>query len=178
MKRISTLSDEGISSLINLQTLSLNAVSGITDNGIKELYNLKSLSLEGIDTIGDISMKSLTNLTELSITGECSKITNHGLNYLKDSLQSFALWNNSIITDGIGELTNLTELFVCLAYTSNESLKKLTNLTYLSFENNGKIDINGIRGLTNLIDLSISEKGLFSYDELVEVFPKTKIYLS
>jgi hypothetical protein len=85
------ITDEGISHLINLNSLVLS------NNGIKELTNLTFLDSGYHNVI--TSIKHLTNLKILKLQN-CNQITN---------LTNLDLWENNNLTDeGISNLVNLS----------------------------------------------------------------------
>lgn len=76
-----TISDEGISGLLNLTHLEISGNDFITNDGISGLTNLRSLDLFNNDKITDTGLSLLTNLTDFDLFMNC-KITNDGITHL------------------------------------------------------------------------------------------------
>jgi hypothetical protein len=157
------ITDDGISSLLSLQSLGLNCnfrspLCRITDVGLAKLTNLTRLTLDYNPFMTDCGISTSLRLRFLSLDGNKS-ITNDGLAKLT-ALTTLYLRNNATITDdGIKGLTNLTSLYLRGNEITNDGISRLTNLTYLDFPGIALITDDGVSLLTNLkcLDLDLEE---------------------
>ncbi|WP_293149564.1 MULTISPECIES: leucine-rich repeat domain-containing protein [unclassified Microcoleus] len=153
------LSDNQISDITPLQSLTNLTILNLSDNQISDITPLQSLTnLKELifhkNQISDITpLQSLTNLTSLSLyNNQISDIT--PLQSLTN-LTKLILGGNQIsdITP-LQSLTNLTSLNLSDNQISNLTpLQSLTNLTSLSLNHNQISDITPLQSLTNLTAL-------------------------
>ncbi len=127
------ITDETISSLVNLTELYCVGCDQLTVRALKYLTNLIVLNCAFCGKITDQSIGNLVNLTELNSIG-CNLITDksimHLTNLLKLNFTSHKITDKSIIF-----LTNVVSLY-CYdnSQISNVSISKLINLLELDCE--------------------------------------------
>jgi Leucine-rich repeat (LRR) protein len=165
--------DNGLSSLVNLTHLHLDANARWTTVCIDDLTNLVSLSMSRCAVHG---IQVLTNLTSLYIGDsayfydqskaeplEDDALVN-SLSHLQslDIMGGYELFSNSELM----QMTNLTALN--LSYDSENisdaGLSGLTLLRTLNLDENGIITNAGISNLTNLTSLSLNGDNLITKD--------------
>lgn len=145
--------------------------------GLNSLVNLRALDLSFTKYIGNETIQPLTNLTTLAF--EQSYITGDALIRLP-CLKT--LWlgylNTSMTTESLGQLTNLTDLFISpMKGVKYDSIRHLTNLQKLHFIENSRPEVNTINdellgGFANLVELilennnTITGKGLQTLSKL------------
>lgn len=124
------ISDMGIRNLTNLTALGLAYSSQVSDEGLQRLVQLKSLVLFGNVTISDNGICKLTNLIDLRVNG---KITDQGISQLA-SLTCLDITGNENLSDAsLGLFTNLSTLLVGAVppKLTESGIRRLTNLTKL-----------------------------------------------
>lgn len=153
------ISDVGLRAATSLTNLNIASTTTISNDGISELVNLTSLSPS--PSITDSGMQNLTNVIELtlplynSISGDAiAKMT---------KLTRLYSWSSDITSFALKALTNLTTLSfhgTFLLENFDDALKRLTNLTWLDYGNFAPerciVSNDGISGLVNLTYLDNS----------------------
>lgn len=161
------VTDEGISNLINLQTLHVNAK--ITDRGLVNLINLTKLDFydagywtQAPSPITDDELKNLLKLKDLSLDYCCNGITDKGIINLT-SLQSLLLKGNDVTGGVFKELPYLINLSVHGHSSVNDNdISGLTNLSSLALGWGNRISNNGIAELTNLKKLILRDNRIIT----------------
>jgi internalin A len=158
------ISDHALKVMTTLKTLILTTTTDhsefvnykITDNGVSTLINLTTLMMSNGVRITSKGLSSLTNLTNLDI-GYNHTITDLSVKHLV-KLKTLSLFDNlHITTDGISNLINLTSLNLdSNDMISDEGLIKLVTLVDLNLSYNHKITDDAVMVLTNITNLNLS----------------------
>ncbi len=154
------ITDSGISNLTNLTHLDLCDNTKISSSGISNLTNLMLLSLRsdnkpGNHLIKDSDIAKFSNLTDLDLSGNQS-ITNSGIERLTNLLH-LDCHCDGITETGIANLTKLISLKSKFTIT-NEVIINFTNLRNLTLKPQDLVTDAGIKALTGLNSLTITNK--------------------
>lgn len=146
--------DIDITTLSNLQSLSMHHKTLIDDHDLSQMTRLKFLSLYGSATISDHGISTLTNLRSINCAAT-RLITIDGLKCLPQ-LTHLDLSVNRVIST-IGTLTSLTSLRLrSNSCVTDQELMQLTNLKMLDIWGRGLITGKSLSQLTGLVKLDLS----------------------
>jgi hypothetical protein len=192
-----TISDAGISKLVNLEGLTLLFLDWNTSRGqVKQkitsacfaaLTNLTSLTLSFDSAIGG-AISTLVKLTKLCVHFDRNpivSIADHHLSPLTNLTVLELNRNQSITSSGLARLTNLISLKLLNEVSiGNEGIQGLTMLTslvlncYLSLERAARITDDGVTGLTNLTILDLNYQPSITDRALWNLLNLAKLYLN
>ncbi|WP_293332582.1 leucine-rich repeat domain-containing protein [Microcoleus sp. CAWBG58] len=178
------LSDNQISDITPLQSLTNLTILNLSDNQISDITPLQSLTnLKELifhkNQISDITpLQSLTNLTDLYLgSNQISDIT--PLQSLTNLISLFLNYNQISDIKPLQSLANLTYLYL---YTNQISditpLQSLTNLTKLILGGNQISDITPLQSLTNLTSLNLSDNQISNLTPLQSLTNLTSLSLN
>lgn len=145
---------DGFRYFSNLRTLVCDA-SSITDQDLIHLKNLESLWCEDCQSISDQGIKHLTKLEYLSCS--FTNISNHGILYLKNLESLTCEGCRYIDDDGIQGMTKLKRLDCTDTDITNQGIKFLVNLELLECSGTC-INTNGMRHLEHLTSVYCDKK--------------------
>jgi hypothetical protein len=183
------VTDEGISLLTNLKSLSLACHRTITIRAVSGLTNLTRLHLYGNRCFHDADVPKLPHVLSLDLGDICDDFDDPIRDEVSQltSLTCLSLTRNECTSDlGIRSLINLTSLDLSMNknITGDEitdvGISGLVNLTALNLASNSKVSTSGISGLTNLTVLvldSVSHRSKVSDSALLHLTNLTALSL-
>lgn len=152
-----------VKNLPHLTNLSMSHV--MTKDSIRDLVSLTTIDLANNHSVTLDAFKNLSNLTSLKLNGSLvfDATTNQPIEYLINLKKLFVSHLSTISFQDISKLTNLEYLSLNNNTITNQEICRLTNLKSLCLLTNTlAINDDGISTLTNLTSLSLFENRIIS----------------
>jgi hypothetical protein len=167
----SVITGTGLRKLTALRSLKLSQNPRITDAALRELTNLRSLTLNENRVITDYAVQTLTKLRSLSLASEHCRISGDSVSVLT-RLHQLDIGTNTLITDEvISSLPKLRSLGLANnVLITDAAVARHHKLTSLNLNNNHLITDRVLLHLTRLQMLCLCNNHLISIDGVLNVF--------
>jgi hypothetical protein len=156
-------------------------LGNVNDEFIRRFVNLQELNyslLQEMTKITNYGIQSLKNLTHLNLNQQ-ERITDEGIKELRKLTTLYLSANVEISNHGIKNLTNLTSLNLNRNnLISDDGIKGLIKLTVLNISSNKSITDNGIKGLTNLKVLILTSNSTITYEGIKDLICLNRLEIS